>query len=108
MPKSKRNRVVSLTKTEKKGKELNAKTYSQVQECLDQYTYVWVFSVENMRNTHLKEVRSEFSDSRFVLMAFFFSPSSSFPPLFAFSFSFSFSLLLDYEARKGFISEWIL
>ena len=64
MPKSKRNKVVNLTKVDKKGKEHNQKVYAQVRECLDEYTYCWVFSVDNMRNTHLKQVRAEFSDSR--------------------------------------------
>jgi mRNA turnover protein 4 len=66
MPKSKRARVVHLTKVDKKGKELTLKLFSNVRECLDHYQYCFVFSVENMRNTYLKDVRSEFSDSRFV------------------------------------------
>jgi mRNA turnover protein 4 len=68
MPKSKRARVVHLTKVDKKGKELTLKLFSNVRECLDQYQFCFVFSVENMRNTYLKDVRSQFSDSRFVLI----------------------------------------
>ncbi|KZF26610.1 mRNA turnover protein 4 [Xylona heveae TC161] len=64
MPKSKRARVFNLTKTEKKGKELSLKLFSNVQECVDQYQYCFVFSIENMRNTYLKDLRVEFSDSR--------------------------------------------
>ncbi|KAH8801607.1 ribosomal protein L10-domain-containing protein [Xylogone sp. PMI_703] len=64
MPKSKRARVVHLTKADKKGKELKEKLFNNVRECLDQYQHCFVFSVENMRNTYLKEVRAEFSDSR--------------------------------------------
>ena len=66
MPKSKRAKVVHLTKVDKKGKELTLKLFSNVRGCLDQYQYCFVFSVENMRNTYLKDVRSEFSDSRSV------------------------------------------
>ncbi len=66
MPKSKRARVVHLTKVDKKGKELTLKLFSNVRECLDQFQFCFVFSVENMRNTYLKDVRSEFADSRFV------------------------------------------
>jgi mRNA turnover protein 4 len=66
MPKSKRARIVHLTQVQKKGKELTLKLFSNVRECLDQYQYCFVFSVENMRNTYLKDVRSEFSDSRLV------------------------------------------
>ncbi|KAI9831356.1 MAG: hypothetical protein M1819_005130 [Sarea resinae] len=64
MPKSKRAKVVHLSKVEKKGKELSQKLFKQVRECVDKYQYCFVFSVENMRNTYLKDVRTEFSDSR--------------------------------------------
>ncbi|KAG0648832.1 alkyl aryl-sulfatase [Hyphodiscus hymeniophilus] len=59
MPKSKRAKVVHLTKVDKKGKELTLKLFANVRECLDQYQYCFVFSVENMRNTYLKDVRTE-------------------------------------------------
>lgn len=68
MPKSKRAKVVHLTKVDKKGKELTIKLFANVRECLDKYQFCFVFSVENMRNTYLKDVRSEFNDSRFVLL----------------------------------------
>lgn len=68
MPKSKRAKVVHLSKVDKKGKELSQKLFSNVRECLDQYQYCFVFSVENMRNTYLKDVRNEFNDSRFALL----------------------------------------
>ncbi|KAF2466061.1 uncharacterized protein BDR25DRAFT_269144 [Lindgomyces ingoldianus] len=65
MPKSKRARVVHLSKTDKKGKELSQKLFANVQEAADKFSYIFVFAVENMRNTYLKEVRAEFaSDSR--------------------------------------------
>lgn len=66
MPKSKRAKVVHLTKVDKKGKELTLKLFANVRECLDEYQFCFVFSVDNMRNTYLKDVRSELSDSRFV------------------------------------------
>ncbi|KAI9678599.1 MAG: mRNA turnover and ribosome assembly protein [Caeruleum heppii] len=64
MPKSKRARVVHLSKTEKKGKELTLKLFANVRECLDRYSYCFVFAVENMRNTYLKEVRTQLPDDR--------------------------------------------
>ncbi|KAF2659656.1 mRNA turnover protein-like protein 4 [Lophiostoma macrostomum CBS 122681] len=64
MPKSKRAKVVHLSKTDKKGKELSQKLFANVQEAADNFAYIFVFAVENMRNTYLKEVRTEFSDSR--------------------------------------------
>ncbi|CAH3149398.1 unnamed protein product [Porites lobata] len=65
MPKSKRNRAVSLTKTKKKGLELKTGLVKEIQECVDNYAYIYVFSVENMRNSKLKEVRNEWKHSRF-------------------------------------------
>ncbi|KAI9827826.1 MAG: mRNA turnover and ribosome assembly protein [Thelocarpon impressellum] len=64
MPKSKRAKVVTLSKTEKKGKDLTLKLFANVRDCVDSYPYCFVFSVENMRNTYLKDVRAELSDSR--------------------------------------------
>ena len=66
MPKSKRAKVVHLTKTDKKGKELSQKLFANVQEAADNFEHIFVFSVENMRNSYLKQVRAEFSDSRYA------------------------------------------
>lgn len=66
MPKSKRAKVVHLTKVDKKGKELSIKLFSNVQENLEKHQYCFVFSVNNMRNTFLKQVRTDFPDSRSV------------------------------------------
>lgn len=67
MPKSKRNKVISLTKTGKKpGRENNERLFNKIRESIDQYQTCLVFSIENMRNTHLKEVRTDLSDSRCV------------------------------------------
>jgi 5S rRNA maturation endonuclease (ribonuclease M5) len=68
MPKSKRAKVVHLTKTDKKGKELSQKLFANVQEAADSFEHMFVFAVENMRNSYLKQVRQEFSDSRCVLL----------------------------------------
>ncbi|KIW03752.1 uncharacterized protein PV09_05058 [Verruconis gallopava] len=64
MPKSKRAKVVHLSKVEKKDKEHRQKIFTEVQEAAEAYPYIYVFRVSNMRNTYLKEIRSEFSDSR--------------------------------------------
>ena len=66
MPKSKRAKVVHTSKTQKKGKELSLRLYANIQECITQYPYLYVFSVYNMRNQHLKDVRTQLSDSRLV------------------------------------------
>ena len=65
MPRSKRNKQVSLTATSKKpGRENNERLFTTIRESVDTYPTVMVFSVANMRNTYLKTVRSELGDSR--------------------------------------------
>lgn len=63
MPKSKRAKVVHLSKTTKKGKELTLKLFAAIRESADQYSYIHVFAVDNMRNTYLKKVRSHFAST---------------------------------------------
>ncbi|KAI8980865.1 ribosomal protein L10-domain-containing protein [Pilobolus umbonatus] len=65
MPKSKRSTVVSLTKTDKKGRGGKEKLFEDIHECVDKYDYIYLFSVKDMRNTYLKEIRHDFVDSRF-------------------------------------------
>ena len=59
MPKSKRSKVVSLTKTDKKVKDDKKKLVNELRENLDKYEHCWVFSVGDMRNEALKEVRKQ-------------------------------------------------
>ena len=66
MPRSKRAKVVHLSKVEKKGKELTLKTFANVQECALKYPYLFIFAVDNMRNQMLKDVRVQLNDSRYV------------------------------------------
>ncbi|KAH9396395.1 mRNA turnover 4 [Tyrophagus putrescentiae] len=66
MPKTKRNKVVSLTATKKKGfAEGKAALVNELRECADQYARIFVFRVDNMRNSKLKELRTEMRYSRF-------------------------------------------
>ncbi|PVU99331.1 hypothetical protein BB559_000804 [Furculomyces boomerangus] len=65
MPRSKRQKIVSLTKTEAKGKEHKEKLIDTIKECCDKYEYIWVYSVKNMRNAYLKNVRNKLKTSRF-------------------------------------------
>ena len=67
MPKSKREKLLSLTQTAKKGKEGKEALFRNVRAAIDTYRYTWVFSVDNMRNTYLKDVRARWSDSRILL-----------------------------------------
>ncbi|KAL4868066.1 hypothetical protein BDV12DRAFT_170297 [Aspergillus spectabilis] len=65
MPRSKRARIVHESKTAKKShKEQTRRLYANIRECIEKYDHLFVFSVDNMRNTYLKDVRTEFADSR--------------------------------------------
>ncbi|GBG78236.1 hypothetical protein CBR_g26270 [Chara braunii] len=68
MPKSKRNKLVSLTVTKKRGKERKETMVGNVRECFDKYESLYVIGWKNMRNTKMKELRDQFSStSRFFL-----------------------------------------
>ncbi|CAG0895046.1 unnamed protein product, partial [Cyprideis torosa] len=58
---------VSLTQTKKKGSEGKRKLMQGIQEALDKYERVFVFTVKDMRNAKLKDIRGEWKDSRFFL-----------------------------------------
>jgi mRNA turnover protein 4 len=66
MPKSKRARVVHLTQVTKKTREHKDKLFQNIRDAVPEYQYCFVFSVDNMRNNYLKDVRRELSDSRCV------------------------------------------
>jgi hypothetical protein len=67
MPKSKRARVVHLSSVTKKTREHKERLFENIRECIPQYQHCFVVTVDNMRNTYLKDVRQELSDSRYVL-----------------------------------------
>lgn len=64
MPKSKRAKVVHLTQVAKKGREHKEKLFQSIRDAIPNYQHCLVFSVDNMRNSYLKDVRRELSDSR--------------------------------------------
>ncbi|XP_056398114.1 mRNA turnover protein 4 homolog [Hyla sarda] len=64
MPKSKRDKKVSLTKTAKKGLQVKQSLIEELRKCVDTYKYLFVLSVENMRNNKLKDVRNAWKHSR--------------------------------------------
>ncbi|KAG8785777.1 mRNA turnover and ribosome assembly protein [Ceratobasidium sp. 428] len=59
MPRSKRSKVVSLTKTEKKTKAHKEELIAQIRENAQKWKYAWVFTVGDMRNSALKDIRSQ-------------------------------------------------
>jgi len=68
MPKSKRDRKVTLSKTEKKaGLEFKQDLVEKIRNCVNDYARIFVFSVDNMRNNHLKDIREKWNKSKFYL-----------------------------------------
>ncbi|KAI3752771.1 hypothetical protein L2E82_24808 [Cichorium intybus] len=68
MPKSKRDRAVTLSKTKKKGREHKENIVNSIREAVEQYNSIYVFSFENMRNLKFKQFREQLkSTSRFFL-----------------------------------------
>lgn len=75
MPKSKRNRTVHMTQVSKKTREHKDKLLENIRDAIPEYQHIFVFSIENMRNTHLQELRKELNDSKYV-----FTHNLSLPP----------------------------
>lgn len=68
MPKSKRNKEVTLSKTKKKGREHKETIVNTIRESVEKYNSIYVFSFENMRNLKFKEFREQLKPtSRFFL-----------------------------------------
>lgn len=59
MPRAKRNKVVSLTKTPKRNtRDSKASHIEAIRTAASEYPTIVVFYISNLRNTHLQEVRS--------------------------------------------------
>ncbi|CAK5072461.1 unnamed protein product [Meloidogyne enterolobii] len=63
MPKSKRDKIVSLTKVKKKTKETKGKLIDEVRECLLKYNNLFVFSTANLRSNILIKIRQHFKQN---------------------------------------------
>lgn len=67
MPRAKRDKKISLTKTERKGLQWKQQIVEDIRNCVQKYPNIYVFSVQNMRNNLLKDLRSEWKkDARFI------------------------------------------
>ena len=68
MPKSKRNKVVSLTKVKKKGRDGKEELVVKIQECLQTYKNSYVVSFQNIRAGPFKTLAHKMrDDSKFFL-----------------------------------------
>ncbi|PHH76144.1 hypothetical protein CDD80_1776 [Ophiocordyceps camponoti-rufipedis] len=65
MPKSKRSKLVHLTKVSKKTRTQKDLLFQSIRTAVPDYQHILVFNVDGMRNSHLKSVRRELrEDSR--------------------------------------------
>lgn len=67
MPKSKRNKIVPLSKTKKKGRLIKDKLVESVREASMKFKSVYLFRPQNMRNNSLKNVRNDWAGSKMFL-----------------------------------------
>ncbi|KAJ1366135.1 hypothetical protein KIN20_026732 [Parelaphostrongylus tenuis] len=66
MPRSKKDKEVSLTKVRKKTREAKEKLISEIRASVDKYKTLFVFTIDEMRSTHFIAVRERFkANSRF-------------------------------------------
>lgn len=68
MPKSKRNRVVPLSKVAKKGfNDRKAKLFTRIHKYLKEYKYCFAFTYKNMTNMSMNALKEYFKDSIFIV-----------------------------------------
>lgn len=64
MPRARRAKVISLTRTDKKTKEDKSRLIDKVRDAAQEYPYVWILGHHSMRNNYLKEVRDLWKGSK--------------------------------------------
>ena len=68
MPKSKRNKVVALTKVKSKGRAGKEELVTNVREALEEYRNAFVISFENIRSGPFKVIANQWrADSKFFM-----------------------------------------
>jgi len=68
MPKSKREKKISLTRTKKRnGLEFKQNLVDNVRSAVDNYARIFVFKPENQRNATMKDVRGKWGHSKFFI-----------------------------------------
>lgn len=58
--------VVHLTQARKKTKAEKGAMIEKIRSAVEQYPYIYIIAVENMRNLYLKKFREDFKDSKQV------------------------------------------
>lgn len=66
MPRSKRDKKISLTQTRKKGKDEKNQLIERVRQLASEHNHIFVLTWENMRNQSFKDLRGVWGSSQFV------------------------------------------
>lgn len=64
MGKSKRAKVVNLTKTKKKAKDHKLAWHNKVRDFVERFENIFVFSHENMTTVPFRAIQTDFTDSK--------------------------------------------
>jgi mRNA turnover protein 4 len=67
MPKSKKEKKVSLTQVRPKDRDHKSKVVTDVREAIDSHNSMYLFSFDNMRSNKFKDVRVAFRDSKIFM-----------------------------------------
>lgn len=67
MPRSKRSKLVTLAQTDKKGKENKTRIFDEVRAALDEFRFVWVLQLDDVRTPVLQDIRSDWTGSKLLL-----------------------------------------
>jgi mRNA turnover protein 4 len=66
MPKSKRNKVIALTKTKKKPKDAKDKLIEEIRDSSGKFSRLFLLAMENERNAFLQEIRQKLRPGRLI------------------------------------------
>lgn len=67
MPRSKRSKLVTLAQTDKKGRENKTRIFDEVRSALDEFRYVWILQLDDVRTPVLQDIRTDWTGSKLIL-----------------------------------------
>lgn len=67
MPRSKRSKLVTLSQTDKKGKENKLRIFDSIRAALDEYRFVFALQLGDLRNNFLQDIRSDWTGLKIIV-----------------------------------------
>ncbi|EFC47373.1 60S acidic ribosomal protein [Naegleria gruberi] len=68
MPKAKRDKLITLTKTKKRStKEQKNKLVEEIRNAIEEFNNIYILDLSNCRTNHVKEIRRDFNESKFFM-----------------------------------------